>query len=90
MAIKKDAELSTDQEVVIRINNGDLEALKRLQKLWLLRDEEATVTFAVGIMRLAEHNKKIFIEPEGVDTPVLVNPGEKLLDTSGSDDQIVS
>ncbi len=87
MAIKKDVDLSSDDEVVIRINNGDLEALKRMQKLWHLRDEEAAVTFAVGIMRLAEHNKKIFIEPNGVDKPVLVNPGEKLLDDN-ADNQV--
>lgn len=79
MAIKKDNDQSTDTEVTIRIDNGDLQALKKLQQLWNLKDEEATLQFAVGILRLSEHNKKVLIQPDGSDTPVPVNPGKKLL-----------
>lgn len=88
MAIKKDTASSNDAEITIKIDNGDLEALKKLQKLWNLKDEEATIQFAVGILRLSEHNKKVLIQPEGTDIPVQVNPGKKLLKVSDDTAQV--
>jgi len=79
MAIIKDQELSSEAESVFRFSNGDLEALKNLQSIWDLKNEEATVTFAIGVLRLAENTKRILVETNGAEKPVPITPGKKLL-----------
>lgn len=81
MAIKKDDTLSSDSELVVRIDNGDLSGLKRVQESWKFKDQEAVVAFALGVLRLAEHNQRLLIEPAGSEKPVPVTPNESLLNS---------
>jgi hypothetical protein len=93
MAIKKDNTLSTEEEAVLRIDNGDLKALKVIQSTWNLKDLESAIIFAVGVLRFAEDTKKVFVEQVGQDKPVPITPSEKLLrqeETPPSDHEKVS
>lgn len=86
MAIKKDDSLSTGDEVVLRIDNGDLAAIKKIQEAWKLKDLESAVIFAVGVLRTALDTKKVLVGRQGIDEPVAVNPGEQLLLTTEDTD----
>jgi hypothetical protein len=82
MAIKKDESLSSDTETVFRVDNGDLAGLKKVQEVWKLKDQEAALAFALGVLRLAEHNQRLLIEPAGSEKPVPVTPNKSLMNDS--------
>lgn len=79
MAILKDDSQSTDDENVFRVNNGDLQALKKLQKDWNFKDLESVVAFAVGVLRQADGSKRVLVQPEGSSLASPVTPNDSLL-----------
>jgi hypothetical protein len=80
MAIVLDDQLSNqDDEKVFRINNGDLQALKRLQDDWGFKNLESVIAFAVGVLRQADGSKRVLVQTAGTDIASPVTPNDSLL-----------
>lgn len=79
MAIQIDNQHSSDDQNIFKINNGDLQALKKLQDEWNFKDLESVIAFAIGVLRQADGSKQVFVQPAGSDSLAPVTPNDSLL-----------
>jgi len=63
-------------EIVLKINNGDLSALREIEKEWNFEDESGVFRFALAVLTKAK-NKSVYVEEDG--KKVALTPGDKLL-----------
>lgn len=86
MAIVKIIE--TDNELTIKVENGDLVALKQVQDKWKFKDKESALRFALAVLvKAAEGGNKVMIEENGKPTSLI--PGDSLLKKDTGDDTSV-
>jgi len=84
MALKKIKE--TEEELEIKVDNGDLAALKRIQEFFKFKDKESILRFALAIVaKAAESDKnKIILNANGVVSTI--EPRYSLLEKSNNEE----
>ncbi|MGH7202861.1 MAG: hypothetical protein ACREHC_00260 [Candidatus Levyibacteriota bacterium] len=76
MAIVKTTE--TEQELNLKVDNGDLAAIKDIKGKWNFKDKESVLRFALAILAKAtSSNKKVYIDENDKKTALV--PGDALL-----------
>lgn len=68
-------------EMMLKINNGDLVALKEIQQKWRFKNIESILRFAIAVLVQAE-KQRVFIDTQG--KPTALEPTETLLSNSAS------
>lgn len=68
-------------ELLLRINNGDLQALEDIKKKWKFKNVEDIIRFAIAILIKAE-TPKVTVTQGG--NPVSFSPAGSLLDNDNT------
>ena len=76
MAIVRQTDQPSDDQLSLSINNGDLAALRAIRDRFDLRDEEAVLRFALAILTKSVGNT-IYVEDES-GTKVGLSPSNAL------------
>jgi hypothetical protein len=82
MAMIRTASASTEDELALLINNGDLAALKSAVSRLGFKDEESLLRFVLAVMSRSATRTLTVIDQDGKAVPL--NPSEALLAHSAS------
>jgi hypothetical protein len=63
--------------IILNIDNGDLEALKRIKENWNFRDESSVLRYALAVMSQAEDKILFVVNKDGEKSGL--TPGEGLV-----------
>lgn len=78
MAIRRpDPSATTDQELILAINNGDLEALQDAVRKFGFKNEESVLRYALAVLSKSATRSLSIIDQTGVR--VNLNPSSDLL-----------
>lgn len=69
------------EEIQLKINNGDLVALKTIQEKWKFKDIESILRFAIAVLVQAEKSR-VLIDQKG--QPTALSPSDNLLQGESS------
>lgn len=76
MAITKIGTNDSSDSLDVKIDNGDFQALQKIQDKMDFKDKEAILRFAIAAMTIAEGGT-LYVEKDGKKT--VINPADSLL-----------
>lgn len=68
--------LQDEGKIVLEIDNGDLEALRQIEKDWKFTDESSVLRFALAVLTKAQ-DKAVYVDENG--KKVALSPADSLL-----------
>ena len=75
MAIVKTTD--TDQELILKVSNGDLAALKKIKSSWRFKNLEDIIRFALAVM-VKSDDHAVSVKQSG--EPTTLSPADELLE----------